>query len=100
MAKAQNNGLVSCTDNCALNDVFTTANNIYDFLVTKIAAPLAVVAIIIGGVLMMTSAGDPGRMGIGKKVFYAAVIGLVLAFATKAIVNFALGAVGWTGNYL
>lgn len=63
-------GIVPCTDNCTLTDFITMIGNIYNFIVFSIATPLAVIAIIIGGVLIMTSAGDPNRMSVGKKVFW------------------------------
>ena len=73
--------------------------NIYSFLVLQIATPLAVIALIVGGVLMMISAGNPNLMGTGKKIFYAAVIGLALAFCSYLIIKVVLSAVGYTGNF-
>ena len=41
---------------------------IYRFIVTMIATPLAVISVIVGGVMMMMSAGNPNLMGTGKKI--------------------------------
>jgi len=95
-------GIVKCGQDascpCELGDFMNMANEIYSFIVYQIATPLAVIAIIIGGILMMTSAGNPNLMGMGKKVLWSAIIGLALAFATKGIINFILSVVGYNGN--
>jgi len=83
---------------CDFNALKQMLTDILNFLVNTIAAPLAILAITIGAILMMTSAGDPNRMSMGKKVLYAAIIGLALAFGTKAIINFILDAVQYTGD--
>ena len=77
---------------CDFDAAKAMLERILNFLVNTIAAPLAILAITIGAILMMTSAGDPNRMGMGKKVLYAAIIGLFLAFGTSAIIKFILSA--------
>ena len=85
--------IVQCTGpDCDFDAAKAMLERILNFLVNTIAAPLAILAITIGAVLMMTSAGDPNRMGMGKKVLYAAIIGLFLAFGTSAIIKFILDA--------
>ena len=90
--------IVPCTDNCTLDNFFTMLGNIYSFIVTVIATPLAVVAIAIGGILMMISAGNPNLMGLGKKIFYAALIGLALVWCSYLIIQVILQAIGYTGT--
>ncbi|GEM_PF-1865198 len=95
-------GIVNCgcasdgSDACKLTDFFTMIIKIYDFIVKYIAAPLATIAILVGAIFMMISAGDPGWFGLGKKILWAGIIGLVLALGSKAIINFILGAIGAT----
>ncbi len=84
--------LVPCTNNCGISDFFTMLDRIYSFIVIDIAGPLAVISLIIGGICMLVSAGNPGLMGLGKKIIYAAIIGLVLALGSYAIINFILAA--------
>jgi len=72
---------------------------IYEFIVWWIATPLAVIAIIIGGVMMMISAGNPNLLGTGKKILYAAIIGLVLAFGSYLIIDFILHAIGFNQDW-
>ncbi|MCX6719534.1 MAG: hypothetical protein NTV36_00250 [Candidatus Staskawiczbacteria bacterium] len=91
-------GLVPCDTNCGINDFFTMLVNIYTFIVQMIATPLAILAIIIGGILMMVSAGNPNLMGTGKKILYSAIIGLVLVFGSYLIINQILISIGVTGG--
>ncbi len=71
---------------------------IYQFIVTWIATPLAVIAILIGGILWMISAGDPNLMGKGKEIMKWAIIGLVLVFCSYLIIDFILRAIGVSGG--
>ena len=92
-------GLVKCGntvgDQCTLSDVLTLIDDIYTFIVNNIATPLAVIALIIGGVLLLISAGNPALAGAGKKVLWAAIIGLALVFGAKAIIEFVKVLVGY-----
>jgi hypothetical protein len=72
---------------CTLNDFFLMLGNIYDFLVKYIAAPLAILAISIGGVLMMISGGNPSLFNRGKQILILSIIGLVLAFGSWLIIE-------------
>lgn len=51
---------------------------------------IAVIVIIIGGVLYMTAQGDPGKLAHAKNAIMFAVIGLIVALLSFAIVNFVL----------
>ena len=50
----------------------------------------SVIALIVGGLQYITSAGDPGRTKTAKDTIMYAVIGLVVAILAYAIVNFVL----------
>lgn len=56
-------------------------------MLTSIAAILAVVAVIWGGVLMIASVGDDGRRDLGKKVIIYAIVGLFIIAGAYALVN-------------
>lgn len=58
------------------------------FLVVGI---LAVIMIIMGGVFMMISAGDPGKIKRAKDTILYSVIGLIITLLAFAIVNFVVG---------
>ena len=80
---------------CTICSVFSTLMYIYNFIVLDIATPLAVISISIGGILMMISAGNPNLLGLGKKILYAAIIGLVLVFCSWLIINIILTTIGY-----
>jgi len=52
---------------------------------------IAVIMIIIGGIRYTTSNGDPGSIKSAKDTILYAVVGLVIAILSFAIVNFVLG---------
>ena len=92
--------LVPCNGpNCTISSFFIMLDRIYTFIVWDIAGPLAIIALTIGGIMMMISAGNPGLMGTGKNIFWTAVIGLVLVFCSWLIIDFVLKAIGFTGNW-
>jgi hypothetical protein len=83
---------------CTLTDFFILLNNIYSFVVNIIAAPLATIALIIGGVMMLTSGGNPSQFGKGRQILIYAIIGLCLAFGSMLIIKTLLLAMGY--NYM
>ncbi len=52
-----------------------------------IVAVLAVLMIVVGGIIYITSAGDQGRVDLAKKAVTSAVIGLSLALAAPAFLK-------------
>jgi hypothetical protein len=72
---------------CTLCHLFVLAKRVIDFLTLNILFPLAVLMIVIGGVMFLTAAGDPGRIGTAKKILTSVVIGLVIIFLAWLIVD-------------
>ena len=70
-------------------------SNIYSFIVIEVATPLAILSIVVGGVMILLSAGNPNIQGTGKKILVSAIIGLVLVFASWAIINTVLTILGY-----
>ena len=70
LVKADYLPIVQCGNDpsspCGILDFFAMLERIYSFIVFYIATPLAVISLIIGGILMMISAGDPTTFGKGK----------------------------------
>jgi len=95
LAKA---GIVTCDTNCGINELFAMLGKIVDIIVKQIATPLATIAVIVGGILMMVSAGNPNLMSLGKKVFWSAIIGLILAWCSYLIIDTILKAIGVSGG--
>ncbi len=72
---------------CTITDFFTMIARVYNFIVWDIATPLAILAFLAGGIIMMVSAGNPGLAGKGRQILTIATIGLVLVFCAWLIVN-------------
>ncbi|MBQ2659806.1 hypothetical protein IJF86_00010 [Candidatus Saccharibacteria bacterium] len=67
-------------------------NTIYE-VILGIAGLAAVVVIIVCGVMMTTSAGDPGKVAKAKKGLLYSVVGLIICLLSWAIVKFILSSV-------
>jgi len=84
---------------CTICDFFKMLMIIYNFIVWDIATPLAIIALAVGGILMMISAGNPNLMSKGKTIFWTAVIGLVLVFCSYLIIATILNIIGYTASW-
>lgn len=73
-----------CDNKDASSDGFVGA--IVNTLLFAIGA-ISVIAIIIGGILYVISAGNSGSVTKAKNTIFYAIIGLVVAFLAYAIVN-------------
>jgi len=92
--------LVPCSgQDCTIGFFFQMLLNIYNFIVQCIATPLAVIALTVGAIFMLISAGNPNLFGTGKKILYSAIIGLALVFCSWIIINFVMTAVGFQGSW-
>ena len=78
---------------CSLCDLYTLGRNIVNFLLYGIAIPVAAVAILYGGVMMLISAGDPKKITDGKSAISSAVIGIAITFFAWVIINALLSTV-------
>lgn len=94
-------GLVPCgvSCQCTISNFFVMLARIYNFLVFWVATPLAVLAIMIGAVIFMTSAGNPSQAAKGKQILIWAIIGLALVFCSWLIIKTILDALGYTGPW-
>lgn len=59
-----------------------------------IAGILSVIMLIVCGIMMMLSAGDPGKVAKAKKGMFAAVIGLIISICAAAIATAVVNALG------
>ena len=79
--------------NSQANYIWKIALNIVDDLLQLIGYA-TVGYIIYGGFLMMTSNGAPDKAARGRKTIMSAAIGLVIALASVALVNFISSKIG------
>lgn len=80
--------LVTCDGpNCTIEKFFEMIGRIYNFIVWDIATLLATLALLIGGIIMIISAGSPGLATLGRRILFVTIIGIVLVFGAWLIVN-------------
>ena len=98
-AHAAASGLIPCgntvsggvvTDPCTYNDLVTLAQNVINFLIFKIAAPLGAVMFAYAGYTYITNGGNEGKITEAHTMFLAVFWGLVVALAAWLLVNFVL----------
>jgi len=71
-------------------------------IVLGLVGSLALIMFIYGGFMFLISGGSSESVGKAKKILIAAVIGLVIVFASFLIIKFVLGTMGiaWNGQKL
>lgn len=86
-----------CADAGTGETLPTVIENILE-IVIGIAGLVAVIAIIIGGIGYMTSAGDAGKLKKAKDTILYACIGLVVCALAFGIVNFTIHAINGSAS--
>ncbi len=71
---------------CTVCDFFLLVQNIFTFLTTQLAPPVAIAMIIIGGVVVMTAGGSE-RLTTGKTILTNALIGFGIVLLSWIAVN-------------
>ncbi|BCX15879.1 MAG: hypothetical protein KatS3mg098_108 [Candidatus Parcubacteria bacterium] len=91
---SSNEGLVPCGYNgvyCTFPHFWVMVDRIIQFALFYIALPVGVIWIIVGGFLMMTSAGNESRFSKGKDYIRSVIIALLIAFGAWLIVDTLVG---------
>lgn len=96
--------LVPCSgtsdDPCTVCHLLKLADNIYDFALKTVMAPLAGLLFLIGGIMMLAAGGSEERYGKGKQIIKMAAIGAVIALTSWLLVNALINAIGKSaGNF-
>lgn len=65
----------------------TFVQALFDLLVFRVMGGLALLSLMYGGFLVITSQADPERLAYGKRVVWGAIIGLIFALGSVFIVN-------------
>ena len=82
--------------NCQLTDFFVVGNNVFRLLI-GLSGSFALLMVIYGGFMWLTSGGSSERIEKGKKVLVGAVIGLIIVFGAYTVVELILAAAGVKG---
>lgn len=98
-------GLVPCHNDptgecpCDLCMLFLMVWRVIDFLLFRLAPPFAVLMLVIGGALFLTSGGSPARVTQAKRIIASTIIGLVILYGSYFFIGVLLRAIGlaqWT----
>lgn len=87
-----NAGLVPCgtsehPESCTICHLFIGVHNIIDFLLFYLAIPLMIIALLYGGIVLLTSRGSEEQLKKGKKAVWLAVWGGLIAFAGWLLID-------------
>lgn len=81
-----NDAAICETDQSLLGGVLKDVINVMLYM----AGAIAVIMIVVGGIRYITSDGDPGAAGKAKNTIIYAIVGIVVASMSYAIVNFVI----------
>jgi len=88
-----NTNLTACTPQItSLSDVWLIVAAIIEILL-QLSALIAVVFVMYGGFMYITSSGDPNKATQARQTILAAVIGLVIAISAAAVVGYIAGSI-------
>ena len=78
-----------CNDgvSCGFSDLMKLVKNVLDFLLI-LSVPIAAAIIAYGGFLMITAAGDEGKIEKAKAMFWRVVVGFIVILCAWLIVRF------------
>lgn len=77
-------------EQCYFNDVIQIAQNVIDFLIFKIAMPIAALMFAYAGFLYVTNRGNESQVKQAHDIFLNVFWGLVIALAAWLTINFIL----------
>lgn len=107
-AETPGKGLVPCgteknadgtiANSCDLCKLYDLADNIIDFLLFNFILPVAVVALLIGGILLLASRGSPQMLEMGKTAISNTVVGVLIAFGAWLIIGTVVNTLGYNGR--
>jgi hypothetical protein len=83
-----------------LNDLLMVGINVSD-IILGIVGSLTLLMFVYGGVTMLISSGNSEQVTKAKGILMAAIIGLIIVFASYTIIKFVMDSLGvnnWTGN--
>lgn len=95
--------IVRITNPCEENGfsyLLQMINNVINFLLFKMAVPIAAIMFAYAGFVLITSGGDTSKRKTAKSVFTNVAIGLVLAIASWLIINTILSILGFDGSWI
>jgi hypothetical protein len=88
--KVDAQGKIEAGQECTFEDLIVLAQNVIDFLIFYIAAPLATLMFAYAGFLMFTNNGNEAQVTKAKGIFWSVLWGLIIALAAWLMISFIL----------
>ena len=85
---------------CGFNDLMTLVNSIIQFILLKLAIPIAAIMFFYAGFKMVTSGGSPESRTQAKSIFTNTLLGLVFIAGTWLIIKTILSVLGYEGAWI
>jgi hypothetical protein len=94
--------MVACGGNgqraCGICDLFQLINNIIKVVIIGLVPIIAALMIVIAGFKMVINQNNSDVLSESKKIILTTIIGVVLIYASYAIVNSIFAAMGYAGG--
>ncbi|MFA6324937.1 MAG: pilin [Candidatus Paceibacterota bacterium] len=91
-------------DNCegatGWNNLMKLINNIVDFILFRMAIPIAAIMFAYAGILLLTAGGDTNKAKKAKTIFLNVALGIVIAAAAWLIINTILTILGYDASWI
>ena len=79
---------------CELGDIFILVENLYKRLL-EFSTVLAGFLVVVGGVILLISAGSPRMLDLGKSILKWTLVGILLVWGSWLIINTLFLAIGY-----
>ncbi len=81
-------GLVPCDGvNCKFTDLVELGQKIINFLIFKVAAPLAAISFAVAGIMMLSAHGNEEQVRRARSIFWYVFVGFIIALSAWLIVK-------------
>lgn len=94
------NADLTIKDPCDFNKFLELINNVINFVLFKLAIPIAAIVFMYGGYEMVTSGGNSSAKEKAKKILTNTILGLIFAGASFIIVKVVLTTLGYDGSWI
>lgn len=105
LAQEQPDSLVPCDNSteetkCDFTALMSMINKVINFILFKLAIPIAAIMFAYAGFRMVISGGSSESMTTAKSIFFNTVVGLLLAAGAWLIISTILAIMGYDGAWI
>ena len=93
-------GTTTNPGDCNFNALIKLVNNVVNFILFRLAVPIAAIMFAYAGFELLTAGGETSKLTKAKTIFTNVAIGLVIAAAAWLIVHTILTILGYSGSWI